>query len=207
MSPPALFHPYFLAPPPFRSALLLAAGDVAVLLVFALAGRANHGGAVNAETLGTALPFIIGGEGRGRIRRALGGCRRAARCRNGAAMGEGTGRPQFSPGGSRHGLVVRVRGWWGKARSGRGRQGYGVQGCRARQHTGPGRPTVCCCATAIKGGVVPACPYPVYVRALPCLRAKGLQHITLSPEPHGCCTMTPLRSPGRPSGRPVHSAD
>ncbi|KAG2443853.1 hypothetical protein HXX76_002196 [Chlamydomonas incerta] len=44
-----------------QSALLLAAGDAAALLLFAAAGRSNHGEATQAaDALGTALPFIIG---------------------------------------------------------------------------------------------------------------------------------------------------
>ncbi|KAG2436547.1 hypothetical protein HYH02_011484 [Chlamydomonas schloesseri] len=44
-----------------QSALVLAAGDAAALLLFAAAGRSNHGEATQAvDALGTALPFIIG---------------------------------------------------------------------------------------------------------------------------------------------------
>ena len=39
---------------------LLAAGDLVALLAFAAAGRANHGEGIDAETLITALPFIVG---------------------------------------------------------------------------------------------------------------------------------------------------
>ena len=39
---------------------LLATGDIVALLLFAAAGRVNHGEVLDAETLTTALPFIIG---------------------------------------------------------------------------------------------------------------------------------------------------
>ncbi|PNH03153.1 hypothetical protein TSOC_010792, partial [Tetrabaena socialis] len=43
------------------SAALLAAGDLVALLLFAAAGRANHSGeGLAAETLSTALPFVLG---------------------------------------------------------------------------------------------------------------------------------------------------
>ncbi|EFJ49633.1 hypothetical protein VOLCADRAFT_120715 [Volvox carteri f. nagariensis] len=42
------------------SAAILAAGDLAALLVFAAAGRANHGEPISGETFSTALPFILG---------------------------------------------------------------------------------------------------------------------------------------------------
>jgi hypothetical protein len=38
----------------------MAGGDAAALLLFAIIGRANHGEVLDWETLGTALPFMIG---------------------------------------------------------------------------------------------------------------------------------------------------
>lgn len=58
-------------PFPTRSkTALLATGDLVALLLFAAAGRVNHGEVLDAETLTTALPFIIGE----RIRSARRGC-------------------------------------------------------------------------------------------------------------------------------------
>ncbi|GIL75317.1 hypothetical protein Vretifemale_5133, partial [Volvox reticuliferus] len=44
----------------WRSAVTLAAGDLAALMIFAAAGRANHGEPISAETFTTALPFVLG---------------------------------------------------------------------------------------------------------------------------------------------------
>ncbi|KXZ49219.1 hypothetical protein GPECTOR_22g810 [Gonium pectorale] len=44
----------------WTSAATLVAGDLAALLVFAAAGRANHGEGGGAEVISTALPFILG---------------------------------------------------------------------------------------------------------------------------------------------------
>lgn len=35
-------------------------GDALALLLFAAVGRMNHGEPVNADTLNTAMPFLIG---------------------------------------------------------------------------------------------------------------------------------------------------
>ncbi|GFR47553.1 hypothetical protein Agub_g9278, partial [Astrephomene gubernaculifera] len=43
----------------WKSAALLAAGDLAALALFAAAGRANHGEPLSAETISTALPFVL----------------------------------------------------------------------------------------------------------------------------------------------------
>lgn len=45
-------------PPHLSSPLVLGAGDLVALLTFAAAGRINHGGVIDVETLFTALPFI-----------------------------------------------------------------------------------------------------------------------------------------------------
>ncbi|GIL51201.1 hypothetical protein Vafri_7274 [Volvox africanus] len=44
----------------WRSVATLAAGDLAALMIFAAAGRANHGETISVETFTTALPFVIG---------------------------------------------------------------------------------------------------------------------------------------------------
>ena len=64
-APPCVRYTHAHVPiPGVRSALLLAAGDAVALLLFAAAGRSNHGEATQvADALGTALPFIIGEPG------------------------------------------------------------------------------------------------------------------------------------------------
>lgn len=50
-----------LTAPFHRRVVLLAAGDLAVLLLFAAIGRANHGEPLTvSSTISTAMPFIIG---------------------------------------------------------------------------------------------------------------------------------------------------
>lgn len=39
---------------------MLVSGDILGLLLFAVIGRVNHGEILDVETIGTALPFMIG---------------------------------------------------------------------------------------------------------------------------------------------------
>ncbi|GLC36887.1 hypothetical protein PLESTB_000181900 [Pleodorina starrii] len=44
----------------WKSAATLAAGDLAALMIFTASGRVQHGEPLNADTITTALPFVLG---------------------------------------------------------------------------------------------------------------------------------------------------